>query len=347
MSTKFLLRAAKEAFDWNSYVEDHYEILHTNAEYECRICCPKCGDRKFKCYINTDKGIFNCFKCDFHTGKNHDVVSFIAVTENITKTAALLKLLDAYGPKAKSSQEMDEWVDGLQKVPLVSTGAPLRASYPEGTRNLSYTPNDPVWAYASSRGLTKEELEAASAKGVYDSYLYGTRLLFPVFAGDAELVSWQARSVDPKAAAKYVSAPHSKLAKVVWPNVRAKDGVGVLVEGVIDNLSMRRVSGVNAYATFGKHVSKEQCTALSNLGVRDITLWYDKSDAKREMIKAVSLLRDYMSKVRVVSFEGWDAEKDVGDLLLSPRQDAISSITRQLNSAIDCTSLDYAKWCLD
>jgi DNA primase len=345
MLSNSLLGKAKEEFDWDCYVVSNYEIMHTNGSGESRICCPNCGDRKFKCYVNADKGVFNCFKCDFHTSKKYDVVHFIAKTEGISYVAALLKLTSEYAPKAISTEAMEDWVVGLGGEAGSQQPTPtFTVTLPAVARALTFSADDVVWQYAKKRGITETMIRDAGALGLYEDPLYGTRLLFPIYSGDAKLSSWQARDITGKSKAKYVSAPKSKLAEVVWPNVSTVK-TAVLVEGIIDALSIRRSTAYSSYATFGKHISAKQCVALSLLGAERVILWYDKRDAKADMIKAVRLLKDYVDAVYVVSFDDWPTEVDVGDLLRVSSSLSAGMINKQLSGAIDCSSLDYQRWC--
>jgi len=338
-----VLKKIKQSFDWDTYLSENYELKETNSPNEVRICCPNCMDRKFKCYVNTDKGVFNCFKCDFHTSRKYDVVHFVAKTESITYVAALMRITADYAPRAPSDEFMDTW---LRKIAEPAQDDPVaevvHTNFPPDARDIVFETGDPVWEYAQSRGLTEELLNLVKAKGVYGA---SPRLLFPVYAGNGILASWQARDVTGKSAAKYTSAPNSKLAELVWPNVGNKGEV-VLVEGILDALAIRNATSWSSYATFGKHISERQCALLYELGARSVTLWYDKRDAHKDMMKAVKMLNDHMDKVSVVSFDSWESSMDVGDTLRIPNVYAQLAIEQQIRSSIDCSSLDYQKWCL-
>src|SRR5690606_11365617 len=89
-----MFRRIRELFDWESYVHGHHQVK-TTASSEMRIDCINCIDRKKKLYINPDKGVFYCHKCNFNS-KNYDVFDFVSKTEGITRFQAMTKVIREY-----------------------------------------------------------------------------------------------------------------------------------------------------------------------------------------------------------------------------------------------------------
>lgn len=54
-----ILRKIRKNFDYKSYVESMHPVKYAG-NGELRICCPKCDDTKYKCYVNDDKKYFHC-----------------------------------------------------------------------------------------------------------------------------------------------------------------------------------------------------------------------------------------------------------------------------------------------
>lgn len=352
------IKAAKARFDLGSYVELNYETKVTYGKNgkELRICCPACGDTKHKCYVNPDKGAFFCFKCEFRIGGKHpdtdryyDVIDVIAYTENIGRPQALLRLL------AESSRVTPEELsfDDNTTLPSSSSTTVLReVSLPQGATKLPPTDN-PYWEYLHQRGFTPEDLQSTNAHytpsadvPLYDSEgryrgNAGHRIIFPVYAGNARMVGWLARTITNKEP-KYLNSPDSDMAQALWPNALPKTHHAVLVEGLIDALSVRRVSNVSAYATFGKKVSTAQIQKLKDWGVTEVTLWLDPN-AKQETLSVVSRLEMYFTKVSVPYLADWDKTKDTGNFLNDPNGPVIIGNALQKRVSTDNT-LEYARW---
>jgi DNA primase len=352
-----ILRKVRTEFDFQSFVELTFPVKYaTNGEI--RICCPKCGDTKFKCYVNNDKKYFNCFKCDFNSG-NYDVFDFVAVGEGITRAQAMLRLAREYADVAKSWEEIVDSA-GVLEVEEDEAGEPSTVktieSLPEGVVQLSLEKPEeqkPFWDYLSSRGLTDKEILDISTHCVPDErvYLYDTnsrlrgnighRIVFPVYGKGNKLVSWLARSIDG-AEPKYFNAPESEINRTLWPFAPCKGHLAVLVEGVLDALAVRRV-GFGAYATFGKKISYDQVSLLKDWGITSIVLFWDKKDSKKEMIRAIESLKLHFKEVLVPDFTIWPKDRDSGDTL-SWEPGAALLKDMLTNHLLDVNSLEFSTW---
>lgn len=353
-----LIRRVKQAFDWETYVRDNHQVKST-ASSELRIDCLHCIDRKKKLYINPDKGVFFCQKCVFNS-KNFDLFDFVAKSEGITRVQAMTKVIREYGQVTPDDDELEERIqeEGISTpVGLISAIKTLD-KLPEGLNKLEeITPqNAKYWKYLVDRGLTKAEILAVgfyctslSRLPVYDSngkYRgdLANRIVVPIYGGRNALVSWQGRLVSSgKDPMKYLSAPESEMAKTVWPYIPPHGTHAVLVEGIYDALAVRRVPKTSAYATFTKKISFEQMVRLKTWGVEEVTLFWDKSDASREMIKAVKDLQLNFKKVYVPWLKDWPADKDAGNMLAD--SDGSDKIMKALSDVVDTShDLEFAKW---
>lgn len=355
MSDSHTLRRVSDAFDWDTYVELNYSCKYTSRG-EYRICCPSCGDTKFKCYVNPDKGLFNCFKCRFKTG-NKDVFDFVAITEGIPRGKAIMRLLMDYTPTTPDDLRgaLEDRLDGPEEAPVA--GIRTIHSLPLGVKKLAPGASQRHWDYLLSRGLTTEEiqdyqtyyvpqksLEIKGRDGKYRGNI-GDRVLWPIYGGAHDLVAWQARTIDPnyRRGDKYIGCPDSDMSKTLWPYVPPYGDTAVLVEGTLDAIAVRRLNKTSSYCLFGKSVSREQMQLLKAWGVKNVILFLDKKDAKREIEKAAEELQMFVNKVFVLPLNDWPKTQDAGDCLRSGEY-GTQSIEKALDEKVDVTSMAYTKW---
>lgn len=364
-----VVRRIKESFDWEGYIEEHYSFKYANGKNgrELRICCPSCKETGYKCYINPERAAFNCFKCRFKTGKKYDLFDFVALTEGISGGQALIRLVLAYKPVAPEvdptpQDTQDEPVGDLFRPSSSLAFPPMKTldGLPGACRPVRNSPTDEGWSYLSSRGFTEEDLSVTKAhfvakrvstvRGASGSYKgnLGRRVVFPVYGPEGKLVSWQGRLIDndPQQLSlsamprpKYLTAPDSDLSSTVWPFARPHGDTAILVEGIIDALSVRRVPGASSYATFTKRISSAQIQILKVWEVKDVVLWFDKKDAMQEMQSAVEHLKMHFRDVYVLDLQGWASDKDAGDFLNEPDE-----VEKALRSRINVYSLEYERW---
>lgn len=348
--TRNIIREIKEQFDWDAYVRTHYKVrtAHGKNGVELRIDCPKCGDADSKCYINPDRKAFFCFKCDFNT-TNYDLFDFVSVTEDIPKGTALLRLVREFKPVTPDEPPVYE-ENGTEIIV-----SPIRyiTSLPKEAKPVVVGEN-PAWFYLKKRGFqesdlvrTKAHYVASSNCPVYDStgkYKgdIGNRVLFPIYH-ENKLCGWIGRSIKDDGSFKYFNSPETDISKTLWPYVPPFEDHAVIVEGLLDALSVRRVPNVAAYATFGKKISTEQIQILKSWGVKSVTLWFDKKDAVRDMIKNVEVLKLHFQEVYVLDMKDWDPKKDTGYYLSqADGPDIIGNTLKKRINVYD--ELEYAAW---
>lgn len=353
------LRYIRKNFDWKGYVEANYTSIKYAGSNELRICCPACGDKKHKLYINDEKNVFHCFKCAFtckHGRK--DVFDFVAITEGISKGQATIKLLREYKPvtpediEAALAGEMDDTPEQPKKFKhAYLDGLPAVAKPLAGLTDESA----PFWNYLKGRGLTDREITNVINAHYVPDFSHkikghngkdkgdiGRRILWPIYGGDNKLVSWQGRAFEKPDDVKYFFAPDTEATSTLWPYVPPRPGsVVVLSEGVLDVTALRRMpKEYSSYATFSKHISKDQIQLLLDWGVKDVILFWDP-DAKREIRTTVKTLK-LQFNTSVPSLENWPTNIDCGDCLLHP--EGFDILCGALDNAIDVNSLDYLKW---
>lgn len=353
------LRYVRKNFDWQSYIEEHYDVKYsTNGEL--RINCPSCTDRKYKFYVNPNKKVFHCFKCDFSTKKRYkDVFDFVALTENMGRGSAILKLLKEYRPVTPDN--IDDAVSGaLDEIPEqpVKFKHPYLVGMPDVSIPIQDADNvDDFWEYLENvRGLTTAEIVyTLQARVVPDQShpVYGhngklkgdigRRILWPLYGGDHKLVSWQARSFEKTDNVKYFNAPDTDISATLWPYVPPHKGsTVVLCEGVLDCVALRRLGReYSAYACFSKHITNEQIALLhQHWGVEKVILFWDQ-DAKRSMKNASKILQTYFQTF-VPDFTGWPVDADCGSCLTL--ENGLELMKSATTNAVSVTSVDIVTW---
>ncbi len=362
------LRYIRKNFDWHSYVVAHYnDIKYARNDEELRINCPKCDDRKHKCYVNPGKTVFHCFKCTFTTRKGkYDVFDFVALTEGIGKYAAIRRLLQEYKPCTPEEWEaaLEGELDAVPEQPKkfkhpYLDGMPAVAKKLDLSQKAVAEWAKPFWHYLESRGLTSSEVtdmldvhvviekshEIFGHNGKLKGDI-GRRILWPIYGGDNKLVSWQARSFETYDAVKYFNAPDTDISATLWPYVPPRPGsVVIICEGILDCLALRRLpKDYSAYACFSKHISADQIKLLKEWGATEVILFWDY-EAKKEMKSAVKELKTNFD-LFVPNFENWpDEDFDSGDCLKHPNGTDILCFA--VDNAIGVNTLDYTKWELE
>lgn len=354
-----VLRKIRKEFDYESYAYEHYKTKNSNRVDELRACCPSCDETRFRLYINNNKKLFNCYNCGFSNG-NADVFDLVALTEGISRAQAMVRLVREYADV--TPDDVEAYLQRREEDELVKEEEPpIRTieSLPKGAFLLedpTVPSSQPFWNYLFDRGFTQEEILDMRTHYVprRTQYVYrgdkkvgniGRRIMWPVYGGDNELVSWLSRIIEGDSKQKYLNCPGSDLAKTLWPYAPppANCKEAVVVEGIIDCLALRR-AGIIAYATFGKKLSTPQSKLLKDWGITDLVIFYDV-DAKKDIKRLVEDVKMQYKRTFVVDYDD-DLFSDPGDLLVNPEGCAIlqSTLFRQ---RIDVYSLDYEKWALE
>lgn len=316
---------------------------------ELRICCPFCGEDDFKCYVNPEARLVNCFKCS-EKNKRRDCYDFVAATEHISRQQAILRLLAEYKdvtPDEFDSVEKPKLEKPLAKLKvakLPDNAKRLFSSWPQVTVNAD---EEAYYQYLrQDRGLTDQEIYDLQTHCVE---LLGRRVLWPIYGGDGQLVSWTARSIENHPL-KYKTADNSDASKTFWPYIKPKGDEVIIVEGMLDAIAVRRYFP-NVYATFGKKISNAQIELLQSWDVNTVTLFWDRKDAKPEMKKTAQFLETRFADVFLADVRNWPTKSDgtfydTGDSLRHPDA-VVPAIQQAITGRIKRDSVTFLSWELD
>jgi len=353
------LRVLRKGFDWDSYLSSNFEVK-SGVGPERRVCCPFCDETNHKMYVNIDKRYFICFKCGT-SNRKADVFDFIAETEGLKRGQAIKQCLINFSEVCPSADEIEEALnaDRYEEEEIIDLGIKAIDSLPEYAVRLLQADEmtnkgaEAAFAYLDARGVTGGEVEDMQVHYIpagnfplkVEGKFYGNmqnRILWPVYGGNQQLISWIARTIDPKTVdRKYINCPKSELAKTLWPYVPPRTPEVVLVEGILDCLAVRRL-GFDCYATFGKHLSVSQRELLQEWEVTELTLCYDR-DAKRDTLSLISDLKLHFELY--VPKEYLPDNLDAGDSLKDTNGGTLRSLlSSSLQDAISIHSNAFIKW---
>jgi hypothetical protein len=256
--------------------------LQTGEYY--RVCCPACGDRRYRLYINYR----------WNTGENTIFTKYLACCFN---EGCDLRFLD---------EEIKPYIGG--KLILSDFGYEPPPKFKEITLPGKCVPlnelgdSHPATKYVVGRRFSPKYL--FEAWGVqfcteHPSDLIRNRLVIP-FYWEGKLVGWQTRAIVPHADPKYYTMPGLQKANMLFNGDRARlFKLGVIVEGVFDAFRV----GTAAVALLGTSVSMIQRRLIhAYWGNGGICIMLD-SDAVDKMEKATNLFTPSAFKLGVFSVE--------------------------------------------
>ena len=334
----------KKVFDWRGYLETHFTYKPTNGSKgeEYRVCCPSCKESDFKCYVNLDRKIFNCFKCDFSSRKN-DVYDFVAATEGMSRQQATMHLFQEYKditPETVDFTQLEtptKAVVALKTLEKPSYIHPILPITEDSKMYYDYLLND--------RKFTEVEIQQTQAHYCthtpFGELDISHRVLWLVYGGDGQLVSYVARDITGSHPQKYINAKHSDLNKVLWPNIKPKTKTVILVEGIIDCIALRRLY-TDVYCTFGKHLGDDQIKILKSYDIDSVVFLWDKKDAKPQMKHMAEKLKTRFKYTFVANFSDWPSNKDTGDFMKHPEME--QAIRTAIDKRINVDTEDYITW---
>ena len=225
--------------DW---IEQHIDstIKHTNNPYEIHICCPVCGDTRYRMYINLKSGMLYCHNCQFK-GSFANLIQYVTGS-TWDKAMTIFKDLGGDLPTPSNIEKSisDQLITKLYNQTPVKRSVPLPTSYQylDGSTNLVA---ERARRYLFKRGITEKQIVKHKI-GFCTIGEYAGRIIIPIMKGDT-LKFWVARSVNPENKLKEKSPSNREYqyskSEVIFnlDNAVKKYNSIVISEGIFDALS--------------------------------------------------------------------------------------------------------------
>lgn len=313
-------------FNFSEYLKkkDVSFRIHDSADHkEYAICCVKCVengeptlDTNYKCWINLEKGTFNCYRC----GWTGPLVALIQKLSNVNRIAAVRIL---QGRRIGATElcdfnliveeyDFDDEPEKLKEIEL-----------PQGFIGFDETDvRTPFHDYLLKRGITQNYAKE-NGWGFSRVGYVANRIIVPMYVND-KLVYWQARDILEEKHLHWGTKQYKKSLNPTGVSGRhvlynydvAKAYKEVyIVEGFIDAYKVGR----RAVAIQGKRLHTAQVELLTNSKIETVNVLFDpdayhdhkgiKSKRKKTTVykssaeEAANLLQGFF-KVRLIELPG-------------------------------------------
>jgi hypothetical protein len=279
------------------------------SESEYLIACPLCGDGSHDhCYINPSKGKFSCKKC----GEEGNIGRLIR--------AAFGRGVEV-APAAVKKVVPEPVLINIKSFPRIY----------DDNSSVSVTARK----YLYARGFSDDEIAAYDLRFSFGGKYHG-RIIFPIYE-NGNFVCLSARSYVKGLEPRYLF-PHSGQTVYTasqslfgYSDVFANESLKiVLVEGVIDAISLRRKLplGYWSIALLSKHLGNFQLQRLLALGMNRVYYIMLDSDAAEEAVDVAKKLErcqlaNDKREVRICSIKAKDpdeaTESDICEALVNAK----------------------------
>lgn len=334
--------AVEEYFD---HMGVDYKVTHGSSGAQLNVKeCPSCGNSKWKVFINAEKGLGNCFRCDEPFGPNKLLNLISGVNSKFAAERHAEDVIREMGFRARSKRKV------VSKPTREDTDVILPASFPlphEGMNATYLEERDIDGEHAKYFGLRYCEngLFAYKRDGQAAFQDYKNRIIIPVYNLKGELVTFQGRDITGTAERKYLFP--SGLAGTGKFLLNGHNAIGkkhvAMGEGFFDVAAIARafeadpaMRDIGVIGSFGKHLSggsKEDVDQLSALrrmrdaGLEEVTIMWDgeKQALKAAATKAAPMLVGIGLKVKISILPlGCDPAEITGDQVRFSYKNALS-----------------------
>lgn len=289
--------------------------------------------------VSPEKGIWH----DFSSNKGGDIFTFVMEVEGISFREALEKLAAQAGVELQKYSGGDRAV--AEKKRRAKEALELSCKYYQfcltknkaiieyvmdrrGMRKqtildfrIGYAPNTgkALTQFLTSRGYTKQEMEAAGLLNRFGGDLFRGRMMVP-FIDTNGVIGYTARVID-QGEPKYLNTPETLLfnkSRFIFGLAQAKEsirknGFVVIVEGNMDVISSHQAGVREAVATSGTAMTELHLKSLSRL-TPDVRLAYDGDAAGvKATERAIMMAGDLGVNLSVIS--DYHGAKDPDELI--------------------------------
>lgn len=224
--------------DWIKQRVDS-SIRYTGSGNEIHICCPVCGETRYRLYINLTTGQIYCHNCQF----KGTVVNLIQFIEGIGYTAARERF-DAI----KGNMILPENVEDALEKRLLGREVPevqkRSVPLPDEFQLISSSTNmvaRRAERYLAKRGITRKQIEQHQI-GICATGQYTNRIIIPIYQ-EGQLKFWVARAISAEVKLKEKSPSNSFYqygkSEVIFnlDQAATKYHSAVISEGIFDAMS--------------------------------------------------------------------------------------------------------------
>lgn len=254
---------------------------------ELSVCCPFCDDTKYHLYYNTQKDVWNCFKCN-SSGRGLDL---IMMHEDIDAYTAAMYL--SQGPKPIYKQPK---VEPLKEMPshykaLLPVPNPLPIEY-------AY-----IYKYALRRKFTLPQIEFYGL-GLSTDHAYRCRLIIPVERG-----YFQARAIFQQTKPKYTNPEHPKEDRLFNHRFLGYKRIAIC-EGAFSAIAASRDTNCPAVAILGKKATYEQMLRIARSKPEMVEIAFDAgTESDDSTLELAEFLRSYGIAVYIRAYEFGDPDE--------------------------------------
>ena len=178
--------------DWvNQYISS--DIHHTGSGQEIHVCCPVCGEIRYRLYINLITGQVYCHNCQF----KGTLVKLIQYVEKISYSSAQKRFDDIKGNIVLPEFLVDDlehrlFAGDLHVFETHKRAIPLPDEFQLISGNNSVIAQQ-AKNYLLKRGITEQQISVYQM-GVCVTGKYANRIIIPIYQ-NGELKFWVARAM--------------------------------------------------------------------------------------------------------------------------------------------------------
>jgi DNA primase len=256
-----------------TYLSEHFPEFQ-EAGQEFRVNSIFTDDTKQKLYVNTETGLWTCFK----SGEKGNLIHLVSHIENVPYASALNFMkrkafnsgADLFNVSTLNVEnkaiEVTRTIDGDSREWLEVN--------PKSDINSSSNLKRLASKFAKERKLLSFKFFVGSTGR------YAKRIIIPYFTEEGKPFYFQARTLvdrDPKYLNPSKSLYGIKTSEILFPYDKTKEYV-IVTEGPLDAMSLR-AAGFNATCTQGCKMSTTQAKELKG---KKVILAYDNDESGRE-----------------------------------------------------------------
>lgn len=180
--------------DWLAQNVDS-DIRYTNSPDEIHICCPVCGETRYRMYINVREGLVYCHNCQFK-GNFAKLIQYINGGKYSSAVEQFKQLYGVASVPIQISESISErLLAGLYQVMPNKRAIPLPDEYQRIFETKNLVANRAI-KYLANRGITRGQMLRYNL-GICATGEYRNRIIIPI-TQEGKLKFWVARAIGSK-----------------------------------------------------------------------------------------------------------------------------------------------------